>query len=43
MYVRGKDTALRRLRWEEKIILDDLVEITNKMQPCIRIYHSTVH
>jgi hypothetical protein len=21
----------------------DLVEITNKMQPCIRIYYSTVH
>ena len=31
--------------WETDMwrIVDDLVEITNKMQPCIGIYYSTVH
>jgi len=27
----------------QKIAFCVLVEITNKMQPCIRIYYSTVH
>jgi len=32
-----------RRRWEDNIQMDDLVETTNKMQPCNRIYYSTVH
>jgi len=38
-----KPLARPRRRQEDNIKMDDSVEITNKMQPCNRIYYSTVH
>jgi len=36
-------SGMTRLGWEDNIKMDDSVGITNKVQPCNRIYYSTVH
>ena len=35
--------TVRQVGHLPEIYTCDVVEITNKMQPCIRIYYSTVH